>query len=167
MFLRRSTPVSASRNKRPISIATRCVVLATENRTIVNAICHHNMSGWTLIGLNSSNEPVRIWSSVSGYQPFRCTVLPAEKFRDTVIRLKPSVLYVNNMAILTPIDPSIRIVPYTSTLTQILDRLSKDSERARQHQPKKHESVPTFDAIRQLDQSITYRDYMHIYGKQC
>lgn len=122
------------------------------------------MSGWTLIGLNSSNEPVRIWSSVSGYQPFRCTALPAEKFRDTVIRLKPRVLYVNNLAILTPIDTSTRLVPYTGTLTQILDRLAKDGERVIRNQPKKHESVPTFDAIRQLDKSITYRDYLHIYG---
>lgn len=165
MSLRRTTPVSASRNKREISIATRCVSLDNKNRAIVSAICHRNVTGWTLVGLNGQDRPVRMWSTLSDYQPFRFSVVPIDRFRETVLRLKPKVLYANDVSVLAPLDPRITLVPYTGTMNQILGRLAKDDDRRQQPIKKQKASIPTFDEIQQLDPTITYSDYLHIYGK--
>lgn len=172
-MLRKRIEIPKCRNKRAKQIASNFLQLDSEDRTIVSVICHHHLSGWTLVGLNVSNRPTRIWSSVNGFEPFRALYVESSKLRNIVLKYKPTIIYLNDAVILSPLSDftTSKLLVYTGPLDELLHRLGQESARqqARDIKKQKHQqrqkTVPTYEEIRELDANITLRDYELIYKR--
>lgn len=166
-MMRKSVKISKLRNKRVVPIAANHVVLSTTNKAVVGIICHRHFSGWTIIGLNTESQPVRIWSTLEGIEPFRAIPVTADKIRDLVLRQKSlKNIYANDVSVLSPFSSfkHAALSTYTDTLNELMERLERETiERTASRTAAN--AVPTFAEIRRLDSSITYRDYAMIYGR--
>lgn len=162
-MIRRKVATPRCRNKRETPIAATFLPLAKGDKRIVNMICHRHFSGWTVVGLNVKNLPVRAWTTVGRYVPFKSSAISSDKIRDVIYKIKPKLLYINDAFILKPIDQTLPMLPYFGPLSELLERLSSGGKS--NSRKNKAADVPTYEEIQELDENITYRDYMYIYKR--
>nr|AHW98302.1 LEF-3 [Nilaparvata lugens endogenous nudivirus] len=90
-----------------VPIIIYCVGCYGPKTTI--CILHKYGSGFLLIEANACGELIKAWRSECGVYPIKSRHLPVQDFRETVRRISPEYLYLNDGTILKPIQPSAAI----------------------------------------------------------
>lgn len=165
--------VPTSRNKRERSIAASFVRFAASSKRIESVICHKHHSGHLLVALNESNLPVKAWTTNQAYMPIRAKrVSDKNELRDLIRHvLSPKRVYMNDATLLAPFtDNPFEVVFYSTTLLETMKSLNSGafvggSESVARNTPRTSnlDSIPSFESVKKLDNSITYKDYKTIY----
>lgn len=170
-MIQKRVPIGTDRKRRERPIGANFLRLASNPKEIVGMVCHKHLSGWALIGLNVDNQPVKVWTTINGFEPFRGINVESTKIRDIVRRCRPRTLYLNDAHILVPLKSlgrEVRVIAYSGSLESLLTELSASvASNAGDGggSPKNIESAPTFAEIRELTgNTITYKEYIAIYG---
>ena len=162
--------IPTSRNRRERSIAVSFVRFDKSSKRIESVICHKHYSGYLLIALNKLNLPVKAWTTNKAYIPIKAKFVSDESvLRDLVKRvLLPRRVYMNDATLLAPFtrDDSFEVIFYEGSLSNVMKSLNSeafangDCGGAVADAPRTDDRmIPTFEFVKKLDNSITYKDY--------
>ena len=165
---KRRVEISKARNKRGINLAASHLSLDSTDTRAQSVICHRHLYGWVLILLNRENLPIRIWTTVNGFEPFRAILITEDKVRNIVLRHKPKTIHLNDCSLLVPTTDfaNTQLIAYTESLYEYLETLKKEAEVAQRIRDRlnRTNNTPRFETIKALDPSITYAEYAKIYN---
>ena len=165
----KSSHIDSSRISKTFITASSICIKKNKDQ-ITSVVLHKSFYGYTIVGLNNKNEPIQAWCDITNcILPMRHTKIKTENIRNKIYNLTPKILYLNNGEILKPL--TLKFELYTSNLVTLLDTLkskNKSNDKIQDVDIKKitNTDIPSFEIIRELDSSMTLKEY-NVFYKQC
>lgn len=171
----------SNRNKRCVRIPQTFLnfdnsVLPVAKNINKTGILYKYYEGYLLFELDEHNKPYKIWRDrPSGNYPLVTTYVPLRTFTDRIIKSNIKVMYTNDAKPLSPffdmgIDNPIAVRPFFVPIDELLETIITDlhTELPNAGIPKSPDanvtvSTPSYDDIKKLDPTISYKDFLHIY----
>jgi len=167
----------SNRNKRCVRIPQTFLKfdnsgLPIEKNIKKTGILYKYYEGYLLFELDENNKPYKIWRDrPSGNYPLVTTYVPLSTFTDRIINSNIKVIYTNdarplsrffNMGIDNPITVRPFFVPIDELLESIIKGLHTELTNVRIKSPDVI-LTPSYDDIKKLDPTISYKDFLKIY----
>ncbi|ABO45419.1 unknown [Gryllus bimaculatus nudivirus] len=118
---------------------------------------------YLLLCVNEHYEIIKTYISEKCINVFNGTYIHKNQFGKRIMKYKPEIIYTNSGEIIKDIITLFKVVVCENPIR--MHEIMRNESKEKIEKTKKIYNKPSFDNIRELDNTITYKEYIKIFEK--